>query len=154
MMFGMFYTYRIRNKETGRTYYGMTCNVAQRWKMHRYSRGANNSCHYLRAALDKHGPDAFDWDVLGTFKTRNEAAQDEVRLLTDAERTHAPLYNLRLPSDSGGLGNRANFAWGKRMPWLDTGPGSTTVLPSELEQEEIDEAKDEQDWGLGVDPTW
>jgi hypothetical protein len=47
--------------------------------------------------------------------------------LTEAEKAHAPLYNLRLPSDKKGLGNHVNFAWGKRMPWID----SENVLPPE-----------------------
>lgn len=127
MLFGVFYTYRIRHKETGRSYYGMTCNVEQRWKLHKLTSKEHNGCHYMRAAMAAHGPDAFDWQVVGSFETRKAAALDEVRLLTDAERAREPLYNLRLPSDKSGLGNHVNFAWGKRMPWIDT----ENALPSD-----------------------
>lgn len=108
-----FCIYRIRHRETGRSYYGMTCDVENRWKMHRTR---DTEGKYLGAALRAHGADAFDWDVLELFQSRSEAARAELRVLREAEARGEPLYNLRLPSDQKGL---QNFAWGKKMPWIE-----------------------------------
>jgi predicted GIY-YIG superfamily endonuclease len=99
-------TYRIRHRETCRTYYGMTNDPTARWAMHLRE---GSTCRYLAAALQAHGREAFDWDVLEWYESRLAAARAERKLIQEARE---PLYNLNGYTKPG----EHNFAWCARAP--------------------------------------
>lgn len=57
--------YAIRNLKNSKIYVGSAINIAHRWAVHRY--GFKNKIHhsrFLQRAWDKHGSEAFSFDIL------------------------------------------------------------------------------------------
>lgn len=78
--------YRIRNTVNGRVYIGSSAGIHKRWLRHRWA--LNRGCHCnpgLQAAWDKHGADAFAFEVIeevadpGTLRDREQWWLDTVR---------------------------------------------------------------------------
>lgn len=51
--------YLLTHRESGKRYVGQSIDIARRWVNHRKCVGGR-----LAAALRKHGPDAFDWEIV------------------------------------------------------------------------------------------
>ena len=58
--------YRIRNRITGKCYIGETMekDPHARWKQHTYNIQRGKGCPALRDAVQKHGVDAFEFQIL------------------------------------------------------------------------------------------
>lgn len=57
--------YSIRHLKSGRAYVGSSINIQRRWKDHRgYLQRGNHPNPKLQALWNKHGADAFVWEVL------------------------------------------------------------------------------------------
>lgn len=92
--------YLVTNRLNGKRYVGVTGNgLASRRRQH--EQAPNNkrvTCRYFHAAMKKHGPSAFEWIVLASCETFEEALLEEVRLITEIK----PEYNLT----TGGQGTK------------------------------------------------
>ena len=58
----MGYIYRIRHIETGMSYIGQTVNLQKRIRNH--FNGNCPDCRYIHNAIQKHGKDAFTWEII------------------------------------------------------------------------------------------
>lgn len=57
--------YRIRHRESGKTYIGQASNLRTRLKHHVWAlTSGRHDNHYLQAAWNKYGPDAFEFSVI------------------------------------------------------------------------------------------
>jgi group I intron endonuclease len=97
--------YQIRHVESGRVYVGSTVNPRKRWGEHiRELRGGTHHSSYLQHAWDKHGEEAFMFEVIEPVlfvELLIEREQYWIRALCAAERSHG--YNV-LPAAGSPLG--------------------------------------------------
>ena len=56
------YIYKIRHTASGKIYIGRTNDVVRRWKEH--ARGTGTKSSYISCAIQKHGVDAFEFDII------------------------------------------------------------------------------------------
>ncbi len=79
---------------TGKVYVGSAVDIAQRWRIHRWSL-ANSKHHsrHLQRAWDKYGPDAFEWSVLETVPIDGLTTEEAKQLLLDREQHHIDVNN-------------------------------------------------------------
>jgi group I intron endonuclease len=85
--------YSITNTLNGKRYIGSCTSTAVRWKNHRNTlrRGKHHNCH-LQASYDKHGPDAFEYEVLMVCDAQHRHALEEMAL---GIFRHSGLYNVK-----------------------------------------------------------
>ena len=88
--------YKITNKLNGKTYIGQSKHPEQRWDAHCYKHTQYKSL--INQAIQRHGRDNFDFEILGWFEDYNEK-----------EREFIQLYNSLAP-------NGYNFAPGGEEP--------------------------------------
>lgn len=92
------HAYLVTLRGTDKAYIGITVRkVTKRWREHATS--TIKSSTPFGAALKEHGPEAFDWEWLGTFENRKEAGSFE-RYCTDNK-----LVNLNKAAGGGGSGD-------------------------------------------------
>lgn len=91
MMTGTIYS--ITNTLNGKRYIGSCTDTAVRWKNHRSTlrRGKHHNCH-LQASYDKHGPDAFEYEVLMVC---DKDARHRLEELAFNMFRHTGLYNVK-----------------------------------------------------------
>lgn len=95
------------NRRTRKKYVGQTCTtMMHRWAGHVHTalRGGRSYCRYFHRAIRKHGPDAFEHEVLQIVRTRKAA--------NAAERAWIKRLNCRAPHGynieiGGGAGARS-----------------------------------------------
>lgn len=92
--------YLATNRINGKRYVGVTGNgLAFRRRQHEQApNNKRTTCRYFHAAMKKYGPGAFDWIVLSTRETFQEALREEVRIISEIK----PEYNLT----TGGQGSK------------------------------------------------
>jgi group I intron endonuclease len=56
--------YQILNKVNGKYYVGSAIDIEERWLDHRYRFKTNKNSRYLQNAWNKHGEEAFQFNVL------------------------------------------------------------------------------------------
>lgn len=88
--------YMIQNTVTGAVYIGKTNTPRKRQQTHFHK---TQNAH-LRNAISKYGKDAFEFSVLETFATEQEAYEQEAWWIAYLRSIGAQLYNLR----EGGMG--------------------------------------------------
>lgn len=98
------YIYRIRNKINGKTYVGQRkLSLDKRWRQYMGSGVA------VKAAIAKHGPDAFVKELLAYAFSYEELNKIEVKLILQERNSGKAQYNLHLgspvPQNSGGFKN-------------------------------------------------
>jgi group I intron endonuclease len=79
----MYYIYCILNTITDKVYIGQTINIKNRWNSHIFD--LNNNKHknsYLQNAWNKYGEICFEFSLLDTFETKQEAIDSEIKLIT------------------------------------------------------------------------
>lgn len=107
--------YSIRNKLDGRQYIGVTKNSDVRFMEH--SRQSNKHGSYINRAINKHGRDNFDFQVL-LFATREYCLDMEAKLVQEYDCLVPKGYNLC----AGGRGRisvlvgESHPQYGKRPP--------------------------------------
>lgn len=75
-------TYQIKNLVNGKVYYGSSCNLANRLAQHRsHLRGSYHSNKRLQASWNKHGEDAFVFEVIEYASSHAQALEEEQLLL-------------------------------------------------------------------------
>jgi group I intron endonuclease len=72
--------YKATNTKNGKSYIGFTTNFKKRKKVHE-KRKENPNCQYFHNAINKHGIDAFDWQIL----KENATLQDEINFIAEYE---------------------------------------------------------------------
>lgn len=84
--------YIATNRINGKRYVGATSfGLSVRRRQHERAPNARRAtCRYFHAAIKKYGPDAFDWLILVSCETFEDALQQEIRLIA----TIGPEYNL------------------------------------------------------------
>ena len=91
--------YRIKHKESGKSYIGLSVDVYARWKQHRsFAKTGRKSAIY--SALNKYGVDAFEFDVLE--ECLPDCLEDRERFWIASLGTSVNGYNLT----SGGESNK------------------------------------------------
>lgn len=83
--------YMITNKVSGKAYVGQTTNIKLRWAMHV---SGTSRCPAICSAIKKYGEDAFDFKILRSGMTVDQANELEKLAITD-HKTMAPTgYNI------------------------------------------------------------
>lgn len=94
-----FIVYRITHRESGKQYIGQTKHALKiRWRKHLYD-VKYGSRTYLHSAIRKHGPDAFDIEVLDRCETAAEAKTREIELIAELRTFAKRGYNLTIGGD-------------------------------------------------------
>lgn len=86
--------YRITCVPTGRFYIGSSVNISARFNGHK--RSLNRGCHhsrFLQRAYNKHGADAFKYEILAFIHDRNEREAIEQHLLDSLQPFGATGFN-------------------------------------------------------------
>jgi group I intron endonuclease len=68
--------YRVVHRQSGRDYVGISVDHKQRWYKHRWD-AANGCAFHFARALNKYGPESFDWLVIGWANSFEIAAEHE-----------------------------------------------------------------------------
>lgn len=96
--------YRIRHLESGKCYIGSASNICERWYSHlgRLRKG-NHHCRHLQFAWDKHGEDAFAFEVIE--RCLNEkvilVAREQFHIDKQAKKGRKTIYNSTLEAVPG-----------------------------------------------------
>ena len=94
------YVYKITNTVTDKVYVGQTTykNPRNRWSAHKCDL-KRNRCNnqYLQRAWNKHGEEAFQFDVVAEATTQKQLDKLEVQLIAELQ-TRNPLYGYNLRS--------------------------------------------------------
>lgn len=86
--------YAIRNRLSGKAYYGSALNISKRWAVHlRLLRDGKHHAIPLQRAWSKYGEDAFAFDVLELVEERERLLSRE-QFWIDAGRAAAGVYNM------------------------------------------------------------
>jgi group I intron endonuclease len=89
-----FTIYTIRHKATGKLYVGQTSQKpAARWRAH-CSRGCGAGRSAIKAAIIRDGKDSFEFSVVASFQTLDEANVEERRLIAELCTLSPHGYNL------------------------------------------------------------
>ncbi len=92
--------YQIVHIESGTTYVGQTHRaISERWAEHRRDlRKGRHGNRYLQFAWDKHGEEAFEFEIINEFKSLSKLDRGEIELIKNTPN----VYNL----DPGGKGHK------------------------------------------------
>lgn len=96
----MIYVYEIKNKVTLVRYIGRTSNPKRRWYRHlRDLRCNEHHSIYLQQAYNDYGLEAFEFNILNTCKTLEEACKLEENYIRFSDKDS--LYNVSINSNGG-----------------------------------------------------
>lgn len=84
--------YTALNRMNGKRYIGVTAYPLSRRRSEHVRLALQNkgSSTIFYAAIRKHGPDAFEWSILSSCSTYDEALRQEIRLIAEM----SPAYNI------------------------------------------------------------
>ena len=151
--------YKITNKESFKVYIGYTSQeINYYWGKHIYNANGNqkvNKSRYFYRALKKYGKEAFNWEIISTHNTCDEAKQAEILTIIDY-KSNIKIYgeNFGYNMTPGGDGNsgplseetkrkiskshigikpseetrkkQSELRKGKPVPWLGKSPSEET----------------------------
>lgn len=103
-----FFVYLITNIQDGTLYVGKTVRIETRWAEHQRHARLSSDCRPLYAALRSQGPESFEFRILESHSTEEEAYVAEEFFISHFRSAGAQLYNLH----RGGRGGKAG-----RVPW-------------------------------------
>lgn len=114
---GTYTVYKITNQSNGKFYIGITSRcVLVRWEEHkRHAKHSVNNGHFYRA-IKKYGHEVFSVKILSTYKTAEEAKNEEIKLIS----TLRPSYNSTLGGD-GTVGHIVSTETRNKMRILKLG---------------------------------
>lgn len=96
----MYYLYEIRNSKSNTKYFGITNNIANRWRSHKSCANSGRKTP-LYDAMRSYGIDCFSIHELDSFLTREEACLSEIIEIDNARINKYRLYNLADGGDGG-----------------------------------------------------
>lgn len=86
--------YSVTHIQSGLVYIGWASKkVENRWAVHKSDAKHNNDNIYFHRALQKHGPDNFEWINMQYFDTDTEAKQSEIYWIAYLKNAGVSLYN-------------------------------------------------------------
>jgi group I intron endonuclease len=95
--------YLIRNLLNNKVYIGQTINIKDRWKNHIYLSN-NNSKQYIHRAINKYGLDNFEFIIISSSKTQEDANEAERILILQYNSTNKNYgYNIALGGNTAPL---------------------------------------------------
>ena len=98
--------YRIKNKENGKLYFGITkCRLNKRWNEHKCK--SKNGKSHLHYAIRKYGIDCFDIEIVRVCESEDEMYSLEIDLIKK-HKTNNPKYgyNNSIGGEKSSLGKR------------------------------------------------
>lgn len=110
------YVYQITNKVNGKQYIGITNNPKKRWENHKCN---NDPSMVIAKAIQKYGKDNFDFEVLYSNLSVEEASEKEIQLIKE-KHTRVPdgynvadggMYNPSRPDSRGALNSHAKLSY-------------------------------------------
>jgi group I intron endonuclease len=73
--------YKIINQINQKIYIGQTQNVEKRWRQHKYIAAKAIKRQYIHKAMAKYGVESFDFQIIATCKTWEDADETEKLLI-------------------------------------------------------------------------
>jgi len=100
-----FFTYRITNTQNNKTYIGWTNKnpISKRLNAH-VTTAKRGSKLLLHNAMNKHGFDKFNIELVNSFKTKEEVLKDEVVLIAEGKTNHCRYHGGGYNMTDGGEG--------------------------------------------------
>ena len=99
--------YSIVNQNNGKTYIGSSKNIIRRWGIHKSALKNNrHHCIHLQRSWNKHGPDAFKFEVIVEMTNPSEKLLLAEELKVISERL--PQYNIGAVGGGDNLTNNPN----------------------------------------------
>lgn len=77
----MHYLYKITNMINEHTYIGQTIQPTKRWNAHKNAAARSNASMLISHAIKKHGQHNFEFEVIATCKTQDDANETEILLI-------------------------------------------------------------------------
>jgi len=105
--------YRITNKINGKIYIGQATNISKRWSDHRAAVQKLKPTQIIHHAMIKYGLDNFEFEVIASCKTQEDANETETELVKqyDSFISNGKGYNATL----GGMNAPKTEAWRNHM---------------------------------------
>lgn len=105
--------YRITNKINNKVYIGQAADVSKRWYDHRKAVKLNNPTQTIHYALIKYGLDSFEFEVIASCKTQDDANCIETELVKqyDSFIKNGKGYNVTL----GGMNAPKTEEWKRKV---------------------------------------
>lgn len=103
--------YRITNKNNGKNYIGQAADLSKRWSDHRRAVRLNKPTQAIHHAIIKYGIDNFEFEVIASCKTQDDANFIETELVSqyDSFIANDKGYNVTL----GGMNAPKTEEWKK-----------------------------------------
>jgi group I intron endonuclease len=100
------YLYTITNNKSGKVYVGQTVNPSRRWKDHQWL-SKNKQEQYVHRAMAKYGIDNFQFEVIASCRTQEDADEGEKSLIIQYDSRNPDVgYNLLIGGNTGWLGRK------------------------------------------------
>ncbi|MCZ2224529.1 MAG: GIY-YIG nuclease family protein [Chitinophagales bacterium] len=98
------YLYKITNLLDGKIYIGQSVNPSKRWRDHIYYSKRNNKYRqYIHHAMNKHGIENFNFEVIAGCRTQEDADYTEDQLMIQYNSKNSEFgYNLTSGASNGG----------------------------------------------------
>jgi len=105
--------YRITNKINGKVYIGQAADLSKRWSDHRRAVRLNKPTQIIHHAMIKHGIENFEFEVIASCKSQNDANETETILVAqyDSFIRNDKGYNATL----GGMNAPKSEEWIRAM---------------------------------------
>ena len=81
----MHHLYRLTNQVNQKVYIGQSSDLSKRWSDHKAAVKHNRPTQKIHYALIKYGVDRFDWDIIATCQTWDDANELETLLVAQYE---------------------------------------------------------------------
>lgn len=130
----MHFLYRITNKINGKNYIGQSKSIRRRWSNHRRAALTKKPTQIVHRALIKYGLENFDWEILATCRTQEEANDLETILVGQYQSF---VMNNGYNSTYGGMNAPKSDEWKEQ---LSSWHASLSVDEKQLRSEKLREA--------------
>lgn len=131
--YGVSGVYRITCTPSGKFYIGSAVCIRKRWKGHRSDlKLKNHHSRYLQRAWEKHGPDAFTWEVLEECSTETRVKREQFYLDTLRPWHRKIGFNMSKVAGAAGTGRIPSAETRERMRQAQL------KLPRAVHQQRVD----------------
>jgi len=97
----MYYAYLITNTVNNKVYVGITKNIPNRWRSHKYQAKKSRVKSSLYLAMNKYGFHSFNIEEIASFESSDECCEFEINSINFLRENNIPNYNLH---DGGTIG--------------------------------------------------
>ena len=99
-----FFTYKIINKINNKLYFGWTNKDPIQKRLEAHIQASKQGSLLLHNAIRKHGPENFTIELVNTFTNKDDALNDEIRLIAEHNTNHCRTPNGGYNMTDGGEG--------------------------------------------------